>query len=73
MFSRNNHLHFFYFNIFYLRKSEIPIQEDIRWKWEKFFRILKDLQTIFLMGMEMNNKDFMCTCQSFIEINVYEI
>ena len=28
VFSRNNHLHFFYFNIFYLKKSEIPIQED---------------------------------------------
>ena len=73
MFIRNNHLHLFYFNILYLKKSEIPIQEDIRWKWEKFFFIHNHLQTISFMGMEMNNKDFMCTCQSFIEINVYEI
>ena len=73
MFIRNNHLHLFYFNILYLKKCEIPIKEDIRWKWEKFFLILKHLQTISFMGMDMNNKYFMCTCQSFIEINVYEI
>ena len=29
VFIRNNQLHLFYFNILYLKKSEIPIREDI--------------------------------------------